>query len=284
MSDVVTTARTGRLTILAAAYAAGFVALYVAAIGTSLGQLIDAGSLGVLGWLRSDAWLAFYDGRDVILYGILGAAAVAALGAIMERRIAPVVYAGLLVGLVAIASVLLKEFLPRPYYGDFAYADNTFPSGHTAITLAASIATIWCRPRWTSRVLVFVLGTLTSFVALASVLSFAHRASDSMGGVLIAGALSCGLAAIARVAVPPPSRVRRVTTIGSLVALGVALVYLVAALGVLGDGDHAAQLAIAIILGTLGGVVSVFAVHRPFPAGARGGRPSGGTAGQDEGL
>jgi len=202
----------------------------------------------------------------------------------VDRRITPVVYAALLVGLTAFASMLMKELLPRPYFGDFAYAHNTFPSGHTAITLAAAIATIWCRPRWMSRVLVLVLGALVSFVALASVLSFAHRASDSVGGVLLTGALSCGLAAVARTTAPPPSRARRVTAVSALVAMGVAAVYLVAAVGLLGDGDRTTQLAVALILGTLGAVVSVFAVHRPFPVRVEDVQPLNRNDAYDEGL
>lgn len=278
------TRRTRRLAAVGGAYAAGFVALYFAAVRTPLGQLVDASTLGVLGWMRSEAWLAFYDGRDIVLYGVLAAAVVAALATILDHDWKPAVYSALLVGTVAVASVALKELLPRPNLGDFAYAENTFPSGHTAITLAASVAIIWCAPRWFSPVLVAVLGVLASFVAVGSVLSAAHRASDTLAGALLAGAVSCGLAAVARVAAPAASRVRRGVMIGAVIALATAFLYLLAALGIFGDADHAAQLGVAIVLGPLGVVVSVLAVHRPFRSTAAAPPPRFSDAVRDEGL
>ncbi|WP_127473793.1 phosphatase PAP2 family protein [Microbacterium sulfonylureivorans] len=276
--------RARNLAILSAAFLGGFVALYFAAVRTPDGQLIDAASLGVLGWLRGDAWLAFYDGRDIVLYGVLVGALVAALTVMLERRWKPVIYSGLLVGIVAVASIALKELLPRPYLGDFAYVENTFPSGHTAITLAASIAIIWCGPRWFSPVLVFLLGALVSFVALASVLSSAHRASDSLAGALLTGAVSFALAALARATLPVTSRLRRGTVIGAVIAVAIGLVYLLASLGLFGAGDHPTQLGLAVVLTTLGIVVFVIAVHRPFlPANPV--RPiAPGSAGRQEGL
>lgn len=276
--------RSRRLAILAGGYAAAFVALYLAAVCTSLGQMVDASSLGVLGWLRSDAWLAFYGGRDIVLYGVLGAGAVAGIAAILRRSWRPAIYAAALVGIVAVASVVLKDVLPRPYFGDFAYLENTFPSGHAAITLAASIAIIWCNPPWMSRILVLVLGALVAFVALGSVLSFAHRASDSVGGILLTGAVSCALAALARVAAPAASRLRTGSMVGALVALGVAFLFLLATLGAFGGGDRAAPLGFAIVLGTLGATASILAVHRPFDAPRSVSPPVGEAASQDERL
>lgn len=279
------TARRARnLAILSGAFSVGLVALYLAAVWTPVGQLIDAGTLGVLGWFRSDAWLAFYDGRDIVLYSVLVGALVAALTVMLERRWKPVVYSGLLVAIVAAASVVLKDLLHRPYLGDFAYAENTLPSGHTAVTLAASIAIIWCGPRWFSPVLVVLLGALVSFVALGSVLSSAHRASDSLAGALLTGAVSCGLAAVSRATLPISSRLRRGTVIGSLIALAVGLLYLLATLGLFGPDDHVTQLGLAVVLTTLGIVVLVIAVHRPFLPPNHANPAGPGTGRRQEGL
>jgi membrane-associated phospholipid phosphatase len=260
--------RSRNLWFLSAAYAVAFVWLYVVAVLTPFGQLIDAGSLSLFGWLRSDAWLAFYDGRDIVMYCVVAAAVVAALTDVLEHRWKPPIYAGVLVVVVAAISIGMKEFAPRPDLGDFAYAHNTFPSGHTAITLAAAVAIIWCYPRWMSPVLVLVLGGVVTFVALGSLFSMAHRASDSIAGALLAGAVSCALAALSRATEPVSSRLRRGSVIAGAVMVGVGLVYLAGALGVFGGGDHALQLTIAILLCTLGLIVSVLAVHRPFLAQA----------------
>ncbi|MBP1078586.1 membrane-associated phospholipid phosphatase [Microbacterium terrae] len=256
--------RAWRFASLSLAYAIGFVIFYVVAVRTAEGQRIDAGSLGVLGWLRGEAWLAFYEGRSVVLYGLLAVAAVAALTAALERRWTPVLLSIILVAVVAVASVGMKAVLPRPDLGDFAYAHNTFPSSHAAIALAASVAVIWCRPPWMSRVLVFVLAALVAYVSLGSVLSFAHRASDTFGGIVLTGAVSCALAAFVRTDVAPVSRLRRGVAIGSALAIVVASLYLLEAIGLFGGGDHMTQLGVAIVLGVLGLLGSVLAVHRPL--------------------
>lgn len=260
--------RSRNLWLLSAVYAVAFVWLYVVAVLTPFGQLIDAGSLSLFGWLRSDAWLAFYDGRDVVMWCVVAAAVVAALTDVLEHRWKPPIYSAVLVGVVAAVAVGMKEFAPRPDLGDFAYAHNTFPSGHTAITLAAAVAIIWCYPRWMSPVLVLVLGGVVAFVALGSLFSMAHRASDSIAGALLAGAVSCALAAISGATGAVSSRRRKGWVIAGATLVGVGLVYLAGAAGLFGGGDHALQLTIAILLCTLGLIVSVLAVHRPFLAQA----------------
>ncbi|WP_127818527.1 phosphatase PAP2 family protein [Microbacterium sp. CPCC 204701] len=275
--------RTRNLWLLSAAYGAGFIALYAAAVLTPFGQLVDAGSLSLFGWLRSDAWLAFYDGRDIITYCVLAGAAVAVLSGVLERRWAPVVYSAVLVGIVSVVAIAMKELAPRPDLGEFAYAHNTFPSGHTAVSLAAAVAIIWCAPRWMSPVLVLVLGGLVSYVALGSVFSLAHRGSDSVGGALLAGAVSCGLAALWGRTEPVSSRLRRGSVLAGAVLLGAGLAALVGAVA-LDGGDHALQLGLAIVLCTLGLIVSVLAVHRPFLAPTTTTHPRSETTGNSERL
>ncbi|MCH6230738.1 phosphatase PAP2 family protein [Microbacterium sp. CFH 31415] len=261
--------RTRNLWLVSLAYGGAFLLLYFTAVLTAFGQLVDAGSLSLFGWMRSEAWLAFYDGRDIVMYCVVGAAVVAALSDVLEHRWKAPLYSAALVGVVAVISLLMKEFAPRPDLGDWAYAHNTFPSGHTAITLAAAVAIIWCYPRWMSPVLVLVLGGVVAFVALGSLFSMAHRASDSIGGALLAGAVSCALAALSRATQPVSSRLRRGSVIAGGVMVGVGLLYLAGALGFFGGGDHALTLTMAILLCTLGVIVSVLAIHRPFLVQAR---------------
>jgi hypothetical protein len=72
--------------------------------------------------------------------------------------------------------------------------------------------------------------------------------------------------------------------IAGAVLLGVGLVYLAGALGVFGGGQHALQLTIAVLLCTLGLVVSILAVHRPFLVQASRTQPRPETAGFHERL
>lgn len=256
--------RSRNLWVLSGVFGLGFIALFVIAVLTPLGQLIDAGSLSLFGWLRSDAWLAVYDGRDIVMYCVLAGAAVAALSEVLQHQWGPPAYSVLLLALVGAVSIGMKEFVVRPDLGDFAYAHNTFPSGHTAMVLSGAVAIIWCGQRWMSPVLVLVLGGLVTFVALSSVFSMAHRASDTIGGALLAGAVSCGLAAVSRATERVTTRRRKGTVIAGAVMVGVGLVYLAGALGLFGGGEHGLQLAIAILLCTLGLTVAILAVHRPF--------------------
>lgn len=247
--------------VLAAAFGVAYVALYVGAVLTPLGQSIDAGSLSVLGPLRGEAWLAVYDGRDLILAALLGTAAVAALSVAFERNWKAPLMSAILIGVVAAVATSGKAFLPRPYHGDFAYAVNTYPSGHAALCLAAAVAIIWCAPRWFSRIVVVVLGALVLFVALASVLSFAHRVSDSLGGILLTGAVSCVLVAIGRPEPRAISRARSITMLVIGLVLAASMLSLAAVLGLFGEGDQRVQLEIAIVLSLLGSVAAVLVVQ-----------------------
>lgn len=269
-----------RLLTTGVASAVAFVALYLLAVCTPQGQALDASSLGALGVLRGEGWLEFYQGRDVVLYGLLAVAAVAAVTTATAHHPLPVICASILVGLVGLVAVAAKELLPRPFFGDFAYVDNTYPSGHAALALAAAIATIWCGPSWLSRTAVVVLGALACFVVIASLLSFAHRAADTIGGVLLAAAMSCLLVTSLRDASPAPSDARRMTLRCSLavVGLGAAGVAISAVALETGHGSGWVDLlGVATLTAAIGGVGAVLGAHRsitPLRPDHRRGDPS----------
>ncbi|GAA1919638.1 hypothetical protein GCM10009775_10310 [Microbacterium aoyamense] len=222
--------------LLAVAFAAAFVALYTAAVLTPQGQFWDAQSLGTFGEFRTEDWLAVYEARDWLPFALLGLGAIAGIEGIIRRRWVAVVASSALVGLTALAGYTFKGgVLPRPYLGEFAYTYQTFPSGHVAMSLAAVVAMVWFAPRWLHPIVLFVLGAVIVLVAVASLLSFAHRASDVVAGGLLAGAIAFAISAIVGL---PPSRIRWPRLAWS-VAGGVALVACAVVYAMLLAGDGA---------------------------------------------
>jgi hypothetical protein len=176
--------------IRAGAFALAFLAVYAAAVLTPLGQQIDAASLGAFGWLPAAARRS----AGPVRLGLAGLAiglALATVVVLLARRrygaAARAVAVG--AGTMAVAELLKQLVLPRPDFGAFGYARNTFPSGHVAFTavvvgVVLRLAPVWFGRRWRR-------GAALAFVvvaALAEPVSYAHRASDSLGGLLIAGA------------------------------------------------------------------------------------------------
>lgn len=162
---------------------------------TDVGQGIDVATMGIsLGGGSLEGELAFY-GMLRPAPAVLFAAVAAILGvqAMVHRRWLAVVTATFSVVVVVVVAELLKEVLPRPDFGFGSYAYNTWPSGHTAITTGLAAASLrllpLSRPRWLKVVLIGASVILIILVALVSVSSHAHRFSDSLCGILIAGSV-----------------------------------------------------------------------------------------------
>lgn len=243
------------------AFAVGFVILYVTAILTPQGQQWDAVSLGAFPWLRSDGWLSLYEAREWLPFVLLGIAAVAGIESVIHRQWIAMVTVGCLLLPTALASSTFKGgLLPRPDLGDFAYNYQTFPSGHTAMSLAAVVAIIWFGPRWLNPALIVVLGMIVWFVAAASLLSYAHRASDIIGGALLVGAFACAISAIA--GMPPTGRAaaRKLWTCVGLLGIAASATFLGIEQAVLVGGVDVPLFIDAIALSAVvavGGVVMV---------------------------
>lgn len=209
---------------LATFFAASFTALYLYVTYTGSGQAWDAATLGIFSGLRGERYLAVYEARDWILFLLLAAVAVASIEAVLRRKLAATLATVLLVGSTALVSSAFKSgILPRPDLGDFAYGYTTFPSGHSALSLAAVIALIWLGPRWLRPVVVPFLASLVMIVAVISLLSFAHRGSDVVGGLFLASALGCGLVGVSASLPSPPPRVRWAVCGGVVLAVGLLL-------------------------------------------------------------
>lgn len=248
--------------MLAVVFAALFWALYALAILTPAGQQWDAASLGTFWWLRGEEWLAIYGIRDWLVFGLLALAVVAGVESAIKRRWTAVVAAGTLVALSGLGGYALKlALLPRPYLGEFAYTYQTFPSGHTAVALAASVAVAWFAPRWLRPTVVLILGVSVVVVGLTSLLSYAHRASDVIGGVLLAGAIGFAIAAVA-------GRGRSIHsasvgwTIAGAIAIVAGVVVLAASVVRAGGDSDIAALGIATVLALCGTTTVVLASQR----------------------
>ena len=166
---------------------------------------MDAASLGSFAFVGGGIMPDVFATRGWILMILLGVAATLAVVRLAQRRIGLVVPALALIAASAVLSRLLKGgLLARPDFGDFSYAENTFPSGHVTVSIAAAIAICWLLPGMTRGSLVLVLFAAAICVALFSVWSFAHRASDIVGGALLAGFLAATMNAVTRRSRPEP--------------------------------------------------------------------------------
>jgi hypothetical protein len=260
-----------RMAVLSVGLAACFVALYVIAILTTAGQQWDAMSMGAFPQLRSETWLTIFAARDWLPFGLIAIAAIAGVEAMLRGRWEAVAASGTLVSLTALASFGFKNgVLPRPYLGDFAYNYNTFPSGHSAISLAVIVTVVWFGPRWLHPMVVGLLGAVGGFVAIASWLSFAHRGSDIVGGALLAGALACGIAAVAGVPANGQTRPRAMWTFGGVVALAVSALSLIVVLIAIASAVPLIPaepwlVGLSVVSGTVGTIAVVLANQYPTP-------------------
>lgn len=208
-------------------FAVAFALLYLAAVVMPLGQQIDARSLGHSIWgmpgtkpLSSTLRAAI----PALLALLAGAAVIAGL---VQRRwldtLLSVVVAAVLIG--ASGPVRDAVFV-RPFHGDYGYLVNSYPSRHVVAGLALCVVILrlwpWRRTAAAARVVLIVAITV---LAVVSVTTLAHRASDVVGGVLLVGVLA---PVVARGRVPTARVVmnRRPPTLW--VVLGVAGVCLAA--------------------------------------------------------
>ena len=221
----------------AAGYALAMTLVYAVLVCTPIGQRVDAATLGAFPAVQGDGWLALYGARDVIPVLLCVTVGILSAVAMVRRRITPAVSALALVAAVfALARAL--ERLPRPDLGAFAYAHNTFPSGHTAVSLAAVVAIGWTAPGRRELRLMAVPLALAVAVAVFSLLSFAHRGSDVVGGALLTGAVASAISAISLVGVSggsgrggPRERARPRRVLSLAFAASAALVALAAVSG-----------------------------------------------------
>ncbi|WP_345752382.1 phosphatase PAP2 family protein [Microbacterium rhizophilus] len=253
--------------VRAGGFAVAFLAVYGFFVLTPTGQLLDAASLGAFTWARELGALPLFHAREVLPFVPIAVACAAIATAPMRGRTTDAVAGfGTLVVVFALATVLKRMVLPRPHLGDFAYPENTFPSGHTALALAAIVVLAWLVPPRTMTAVLAAGGGLAVFIAIASVASFAHRGSDVVGGALLAGAVTGGLSRGTRTT----SWVRRRRPVIGLIALSATAVvaFAVSAIALAAGADAALPLTTALVLSSSAAVGAVLLVSAPSSAPA----------------
>ncbi|MFE6971593.1 phosphatase PAP2 family protein [Isoptericola sp. NPDC057653] len=180
-------------------------ALFVTAVLTAPGQQVDVAGLALLA-APEPAAAGVARLVRALLPGLVACGLVGALVSAARREPRPVLAAAASLPLVALAlaTALRDLVLTRPYLGANGYLENTFPSAHTATLAAACVAVaILLRDRarpWQTA----ALASCVLLTAWANVASSAHRPSDVLGGILLAGVLAPWVVLLAH-RLPPAS-------------------------------------------------------------------------------
>ncbi|MEL7976752.1 phosphatase PAP2 family protein [Isoptericola sp. F-RaC21] len=177
--------------LVGAGLALGFVALYLLAVRTEVGQQLDDDALAATATLW-DATVPLTRlvraALPLLLAAVVLVPLARAVGARAWRRLAA---AALVVGVSVLGSQLLKHvLLDRPDLGHQSIPENSYPSGHMAAVTALCVAVVLLWPGGASRAVV-AGWSLVALVAVAvNVVSFAHRPSDVLGSLLLVGAVT----------------------------------------------------------------------------------------------
>lgn len=176
---------------------AGFGLLYWWAVRTADGQWLDI-RLFSRAQVYNDRLLGVATVARAYLPAVLGGVYLVALAVwLWRRRSVRQVLAS--VGVVVVSAVsarwLRSNILERPYLGEHGYLQNTFPSGHVAVTVSLVVGIVWL---WNGPRLVVALlaGLLALTSAAASVLGHAHRPSDVIGSLMLVATTSCVAVAV----------------------------------------------------------------------------------------
>ena len=165
--------------------------LYLGAVRTAAGQeqdivlFADAQSANAV--LEAPASLL----RSTLPLVLAAVCTVLAVVAVTERRWRSLLASAVLVGAAALAARWLRTVLERPYLGDHGYLENTFPSGHVAITTALAVAATMLWPGPSRRGPAVVATVVVAVACAVSVVGHAHRPSDVVGAVLLALGVAC---------------------------------------------------------------------------------------------
>lgn len=175
-----------------AMFCAAFALLYVVIVRLAPGQEIDDNSFGALAALHgrfSGPANLFRAAASVL---VLVAAVVLGIGALVRRRFRNALdAAAIVVASVVLSEVLKSVVLQRPHLGIEGYDQNTFPSGHVALALSAAVAVAVLLPTlrrcWP---VLFLVVLIVAMISWTSIVSYAHRPSDVIGGSLVVGAVA----------------------------------------------------------------------------------------------
>ena len=183
--------------VLAALCVTGVAAVYVVAVRTFRGQVLETTAM---------------NGRAVqpkklgeAAQGLLGTVSVASLAILMaivlsvalirrNVRLAGVV-AFIVAGSIVTTEVLKLKLLRRPQlnvYGDPTTPFNTLPSGHTTVAMCVVVALILVVPRRSQGIVALLGAPYPIGIGIATVIAGWHRPSDVLAGCLVVGAWTFG--------------------------------------------------------------------------------------------
>ena len=257
---------------LAALAALALALLYWAAVQTHTGQRLDHLAFGGLDPVTSPrahrATSELLETISVSSVALLGLG-IAALALLRSRPDAAVGAAVLLLG-ANLTTQLLKRELPRPdlLTDEPAVAGGSFPSGHVTVAMSLALALLLVAPPPARALAAVVGGAYAAGVGIAVIALDWHRASDVLGGYLVAcawtGVVAAALAVRARDARRPARAGRR----GERMAGAMATLMAVTFLGIAGAAaardadllrladDRTAFVAAAIAVGVAAVVVA----------------------------
>ncbi|MEU7866903.1 phosphatase PAP2 family protein [Dactylosporangium sp. NPDC049140] len=180
------------LLVLAAAQAAGFVAVWRFFVHSEHGQLLDFVALtgNSIGQARVAGLV--HDTLSTISV-VSVAAATIAIGfiAVARRRVALGVGAVLLIAGSNATTQYFKELIYRPHLGidvDRVAAGNSLPSGHTTVAASVVVALVLVVPPRTRGLVALGGAVIASLVGVATLSAGWHRPSDAVAALLVVGA------------------------------------------------------------------------------------------------
>ncbi len=171
---------TGRRTVVVAVL---LVVVYLVGVCTPFGQQLDnelwaAGQRLPAGFARTVS--------DFVRTALPVVAGIVLLVHVLVHRRPRTALVAVVAWVLAVgAAYALREVLPRPYLGEHGgFPINSFPSTHVALAATPLVAVLLDRTadRSTTAICVVLIGT----AAAGNTLLLVHRASDTVGSVLVA--------------------------------------------------------------------------------------------------
>lgn len=172
-------------------FCVAFALIYLLMIRIRLGQQIDSDAFRALYLLNNRFMWPAHAFRLLATVALALTVLVLGVRALANRRYSGAFRAAVLVvGSVGLTELLKYVVLQRPQFGGYGQ-ENTFPSGHVAFAVSGVLAIAAMLPpsRWRREALL-VAGLFAVGVSWASVVAYAHRPSDVIGGSLIVGVVA----------------------------------------------------------------------------------------------
>jgi membrane-associated phospholipid phosphatase len=159
-------------------------------VDTLPGQEVDREGF-LVAYRLGSPWTTVAEDLRVAL-PVIGAVILAPLSATALRsgRGLTVARVGTLVLAAPVAARALRTVLDRPWLGVYGMPENTYPSGHVALTAAVAVGIVALLPRSVPRLPALTAAAgVTLAAAAAAVVSRAHRPADAVGALLLVAAL-----------------------------------------------------------------------------------------------